>query len=167
MADSASYPPGLILTTVESYHFPPSGLPVNVLHCEGSPNTSSSFDESLVAHIQGRSLTLVSELELSINSYLAGSGCPDCQVIRDNTFGLFVRHHTTVASSAFAFAPSQSTATEGTGSLVGQHLAAGRQSAFAASQAFSVGGTTPPPPATPADHASSVFAGLSTPERSL
>ncbi|KAG0133521.1 hypothetical protein HOY82DRAFT_640724 [Tuber indicum] len=167
MADSACFPPGLVPMTVASYRFPPSGLLVNVLHCEGCPNTSSSFGESLVAHIQGGSLTLVSELELSINSYLAGSGCPNRLVIRDNTFGLFVGHHTPEASSATSFAQSQSTATQGTGSLVGEQLAAGRQSAFEGTQAFSVGGTTPLPPATSADRAFSFFAGHSTPKRSL
>ena len=71
-----------------------------------------------------------------VNSLLLGSGCPDCKVLRDNVFGLFARHHTPGSS---IFSASQTTATQGTGSLFGEQLECGRQGTPGASQVFTVG----------------------------
>ncbi|RPA98026.1 hypothetical protein L873DRAFT_1790553 [Choiromyces venosus 120613-1] len=75
---------------------------------------------------------------------LANSGCTNCHVLRDDTFGLFVRHHTPVDSS---FVPSTLfTPTQGTGSLIGEHL--DTYALFAASPGNLVvkaGRTTPSP----------------------
>ncbi|RPB03959.1 hypothetical protein L873DRAFT_39818 [Choiromyces venosus 120613-1] len=143
MASSPSAP-ALVPMTVSSYRFPPSGLPVNVRHCDGCPNSSPDAAEMLVSSVAKFSFSLTSEFEMIVNGVLANSGCTDCHVLRDDTFGLFVRHHTPAGSS---FVPSSSfTPTQGTGSLVGEHL--DTYAPFAASPATQVvkaGRTTPSP----------------------
>ncbi|RPB00288.1 hypothetical protein L873DRAFT_1805426 [Choiromyces venosus 120613-1] len=47
--------------------------------------------------------SLSSEFEMVVNGMLAYLGCTDCYVLRDDTLGLFVRHHTPDGSY---FAPS-------------------------------------------------------------
>jgi len=85
-------PLGLVPATVSSYCFPPSGLPVNIRHADGCPNSSAEFGNTLVKRVMLLSFTLVSEFELVVNSVLIGSGCTDCCVLRDDTVGLFARH---------------------------------------------------------------------------
>ena len=82
------------------------------------------------------SFMLVSEFELVVNSVLIGSGCTGCSVLCDDTFGLLALHHTPCSSD---LSPSQSTATQGTGSLFGELLENGRQGSASASQVFTVG----------------------------
>jgi len=129
-------PLGLVPATVSSYRFPPSGLAVNVRHSDGCPNSSVEFGNTLVERVSRLKFNLVSEFELVVNGVLIGSGCTGCRVLRDDTFGLFTRHHSPGSSLFF---PSQTTDTQGTGSLLGEHLEHGRQDAPSASQAMTVG----------------------------
>ncbi|RPA88495.1 hypothetical protein L873DRAFT_1824442 [Choiromyces venosus 120613-1] len=142
--DSPSPTQALIPMTVSSYRFPPSGLPVNVRHRDGCPNSSPDAAGMLVSSVAKFGFSLTSEFEMIINGVLANQGCTDCHVLRDDTFGLFVRHHTPAESS---FVPSSLfTPTQGTGSLVGEHL--DTYAPFAASPATVVvkaGRTTPSP----------------------
>jgi len=78
-----------------------------------------------------------------VNSVLLGSGCTDCKVVRDDTFGLFARYHTPCSSE---FLPSQSMDTQGTASLIGQCLENGRQGTPSASQFFTMGKVCPSSP---------------------
>jgi len=80
---------GLVPTTVSSYHFPPSGLAVNIRHSDGCPNSSDEFGLTLVERVSLLTFELVSEFELVVNSVLVASGCTDCRVLCDDTFGLF------------------------------------------------------------------------------
>jgi len=135
-AMGSSIPPvvhhlGLVPTTTSSYRFPPSGLAVNVRHSDGCPNSSEEFGLTLVERVSRITFELVSEFELVVNSVLAGSGCTDCHVLRDDTFGLFARHHTPGSS---LFSPSQDTNTQGTGSLFGEVLEHRVQGSASASQ---------------------------------
>ncbi|CUS06643.1 unnamed protein product [Tuber aestivum] len=95
-------------------------MPVNIRHCEVCHNTTEEFASSLVDNVNRVGFSFTSEFELVVNSMLIAFGCPDCRVLRDDTFGLFVRHHTPSPPSS-SFAPSQSTGSQGTGSLVGEH----------------------------------------------
>jgi len=135
-AMGSSIPPvvphlGLVPTTTSSYRFPPSGLAVNVRHSDGCPNSSDEFGLTLVERVSRITFELVSEFQLVVNSVLAGSGCTDCHVLRDDTFGLFACHHTPGSS---LFSPSQDTNTQGTGSLFGEVLEHGVQGSASASQ---------------------------------
>ena len=98
LVSEAACPPAFVPATISSYLFPPSGLPVNVRHCDGCPNSSLSFGDTLVGLVSHISFTLVSEFELAVNSVLVVASCTDCKVLHDETFELFVQHHTPESS---------------------------------------------------------------------
>jgi len=127
---------GLVPTTVSSYRFPPSGLPMNVCHSDGCPKYSTEFGDTLVEQVSLLTFNLVSEFELVVNCFLIGSRCTDCQVLRDDTFGLFVCHDT---QDLCFCSPLQSTRTQGMSFLLGEHLENGLQGSASASQVFTVG----------------------------
>ncbi|CUS08058.1 unnamed protein product [Tuber aestivum] len=131
-------------------------MSINVQHRAGCHNTTDDFASILVEKVSRVSLSLASEFELVVNSMLLAFGCPDCHVLRDDTFGLFVTNHSPSASPASSFGPSQSTATPGTDSLVAEHLAAGRVGTPSESQNFMIGRNASPP----SSHASSDNASL-------
>jgi len=135
LVSEATCPPTLVPATVSSYLFPPSDVPVNVHQCNRCPNSSPSFGNTLVETVSSVRFTLVSAFELIVHTMLLGFGCPDCHIFGNDSFGPFVRHHTPTAS---AFSPTQTTAIQGTGSLVGEYLEYGKQRTPSASQCFMV-----------------------------